>query len=695
MRAGVPATSTRAKDFRPPADEGIVSALFPAGSSASRQQPGSRIRPWTFALATLLVLLLLASLLMAQTAGAVTVTVGGTQFGVQPETEVQFTGAISEPLSYGSGPVVHNSASYAIYWDPHTGRMSGEWERMLSGFLMGAAADSGALGNDFAVVTQYHDATGAKAAYDQTFRGAYTDTDAYPGTGNCNEGVPCLTDAQIRAELIKYITALGLPTGLNPASGPTPIYYVFTPPGVNVCLEGVGQHGHCASQTSANPLCGYHSFIPAGGQLSATVLYVAEPWTAGNLGTGRSPRVSGSNCQDGTGTIQEPNQIGLGREGNYGPALADLIVNNVTTQALSTITNPLFNAWHDSGDADEVVDKCRNFYLGNELLEPPGTNVDSKTEAGIAHNQTIDGVPYYINNVFSQAALYAPFPGVPCISAVSVDPQFTAQTPIRSGDVATFNTTQSDFTLGIQKYNWSFGDGTGTEANCENRVPTNGFEPEECTGTSGTNITNPVASTEHVYTYGGKYTVILTIQDYGGNTASTSHEITVSGPAPPAPAVTPSTTTSSTQAGSSTPGGSPDLKPGTKGSAAKVVATQAVVSRSLSSALKGGLVVRYSVNEQVAGRFEVLLGSATARKLGIHGTAATGLAKGTAPQTVIAKAILVTTKGGHSTYRIKLSKATADRLRKLAKVSLMIRLVVHNATSPAVTTVLNTVNLTR
>ena len=85
----------------------------------------------------------------------------------------------------------------------------------------------------------------------------------------------------------------------------------------------------------------------------------------------------------------------------------------------------------------------------------------------------------------------------------------------------------------------------------------------------------------------------------------------------------------------------------------------------------------------------------SARKLGIHGSAATGLAKGTAPQTIIAKAILVTTKGGHSTYRIKLSKATSARLRKLAKVSLMIRLVVHNATSPAVTTVLNTVNLSR
>jgi hypothetical protein len=106
-------------------------------------------------------------------------------------------------------------------------------------------------------------------------------------------------------------------------------------------------------------------------------------------------------------------------------------------------------------------------------------------------------------------------------------------------------------------------------------------------------------------------------------------------------------------------------------------------------------VIRYSVSEQVAGRFEVLLASSIAHKLGLKGASAAGLAKGTPAQTIIAKAILVTTKGGRGTYKIKFSKATASRLRKLPKVSLMIRMVVHNAASPAVTTVLDTVNLAR
>ena len=48
---------------------------------------------------------------------------------------------------------------------------------------------------------------------------------------------------------------------------------------------------------------------------------------------------------------------------------------------------------------------------------------------------------------------------------------------------------------------------------------------------------------------------------------------------------------------------------------------------------------------------------------------------------MIAKAILITTKGGHSTVKIQFGKKTAARLRRLHKVSLMLRLVVRNASS--------------
>jgi PKD domain len=680
-----------------------VSALIATVGRSPRPALLKGTRAAALALVGLLSAIAIASLCVAQPAAAVITSVGGAQFGVQPETPPPAEFAkITKPLSYGKGPVVHSSASYALYWDHRAGEYTGEWERLISGFLFGAGGDSGGLGNNFAVITQYHDTTGAKAAYDQTFRGDYTDTDPYPSSGNCSEGAICLTDAQIRAELTKYITDLALPTGLNPSSGPTPIYFVFTPPKVTVCLEGSGESGHCSSPASAHPLCSYHSFVPAGGALPSPVLYVVEPWTAGNYGKFELPQVSGSGCQDGTGVIQEPNQIGLGAEGEYGAGLADLIVNNVADEALSTATNPLFTAWHDSGpEADEVVDKCRNDFLGGELLGPPEASVDEHTLAGKSHNQTINGVRYYLNDVFNQAAWYAPYPGVPCINGVSIVPAFTTHNPIRSGDEATFSTTQSDITLGVQKYSWSFGDGTGTEANCEDRVPTNGYGPQECTGTSGTNITNPVASTEHIYTYGGTYEVTLTITDYAGNTASVTHDVTITGPPAPTPAHKEeaaggsSSTTQSSDSPSATPSIAGPAQDNPPAPAAKVVATQSVAAQSLPSALKNGLVIRYSVNEQVAGRFEVLLATSIARKLGLRGSPATGLAKGTPPQTVIAKAILVTTKGGQSSYKLKLSKATAKRLRKLKKVSLMIRMVVHNASSPAATSVLETVNLSR
>ncbi len=56
---------------------------------------------------------------------------------------------------------------------------------------------------------------------------------------------------------------------------------------------------------------------------------------------------------------------------------------------------------------------------------------------------------------------------------------------------------------------------------------------------------------------------------------------------------------------------------------------ESVTSKSLKKALNKGLPVRYSTNEQVAGNIEVLLESATAKRLGIKGSTATGLPAGT------------------------------------------------------------------
>jgi hypothetical protein len=491
--------------------------------------------------------------------------------------------------------------------------------------------------------------------------------------------------------------------------------------------------------------CSYHGFIGNGD--ANTVLYAAIPWTAGGEGDNHLAAVDNAPayaCQDGgfepskqvNGELQEkeraktktpleeeefanknpqekreqeeaeafggphqqePNQLpGRTPDGSFDTGLADLVINQIAVEQQNTVTDPLLNGWQDP-TGNEVTDECRNFFVPPVSGSSPARPA---TRAGTLANQALSGKGYYLNGAFNMAALRLPYPGVPCLTGVDLVPAFTAPNTVNSGEVVGFDGMESDITLNstvnfpsgattYAVYTWNFGDGSPTVT---------GFAPGQAALNSpgATPCQAPwlspcAASTFHEYRYGGTYDVTLTAKDVGGNEASVTNPVAVDGPAPPSPNTGGSGSTPGTTGSGSTSG--PNA--GSKLSPAKVVATQAVISHSLSSVLKSGLVIRYSVSEQVAGRFEVLLASSIAHKLGLKGASAAGLAKGTPAQTIIAKAILVTTKGGGSTYRIKFSKPTAARLRKLRKVSLMIRMVVHNAASPVVTTVLDTVNLAR
>jgi hypothetical protein len=97
----------------------------------------------------------------------------------------------------------------------------------------------------------------------------------------------------------------------------------------------------------------------------------------------------------------------------------------------------------------------------------------------------------------------------------------------------------------------------------------------------------------------------------------------------------------------------------------------------------------------VAGNIEVLLNGATAKQLGIKGATATGLPAGTPRAIVVGSAVLVTTKAGHGTIRIKFSSNAASRLKHTRKLKVMLRLFARNASrqSPQTTTMLSTVVL--
>ena len=135
------------------------------------------------------------------------------------------------------------------------------------------------------------------------------------------------------------------------------------------------------------------------------------------------------------------------------------------------------------------------------------------------------------------------------------------------------------------------------------------------------------------------------------------------------------------------------VAPAMEAAAAPVVRTT-VVSRSLRRVLRKGLVVRYSVDERLAGHFEVLLASSIARRIGLHGTPPTGLAAGSAPQIVIGRALLVTIAGGHSTVTLHFGRSSVTRLRhaailrRLRKLPLTLRVLVRNAKTPVTATLL-------
>jgi hypothetical protein len=384
---------------------------------------------------------------------------------------------------------------------------------------------------------------------------------------------------------------------------------------------------------------------------------------------------------------QEPNQHGRGEDGSYDNGLADLLVSQIGVEQQNIITDPLLNGWQDTA-GNESTDECRNVF---DLTRGGGAIGEQLTEAGSLFNQTFAGDNAYINDAFDLAAQKREYPGVPCLTGVNLEPQFTAPNPANAGEVVGFDGMESDITLdagthfnakGDEEttypvFTWNFGDGSPAVTGFAPGAPSlNSPESAPCETPW---LTPCAASTYHTYQYGGTYEVTLTVTDVGGNTTSVSKSVTVHGPAKPPAAGGPGSP-GSASAGAGAPGTAAGAAAGHAPVPPPLVAA-AIPKQSLHSAVRKGLVVSYSVNEQVAGHFEVLLSSATAHRLGITGSPAVGLPAGSPAEVVIAKAILVTTKGGHSAVHIAFSKRTDARLAHVHKVSLMLRLIVRNAAS--------------
>ena len=656
--------------------------------------------------------------LPAAPAGAVVTPAEQGPVGLQPRTtnETFPSGSFSNE---NGNAVVDGANVYVVYWDPGAWYHP-EWVANIDGFMQDLGASSGGTGTIFGALSQYRDRANAPAAYKYAYKGSYSDTAPYPAE-ECTdpEGlavgqIGCLTDAQVRAQLQSFIAGHGTPKGMNS------IYYVVTPPGVAVCLDEAAtacsdfalseeeiEEGERNSPSYKNSFCSYHGDInpesAAEGDAN-TILYATIPWTAGYEGhpwdfvPGPSNERPAADCQAGR-PIQEPNQSpARGEEGDYASALSDLIVGQIAVEQANIVTDPLLTSWQNLATGNEATDECRNVFGGTAApsalagIETPQPN----TKAGTLSNETIGNHKYFVNNVVDTGALHRSA----CVGGLGLVPRFTSPNPVKSEELVGFDgmgSTVSEIerasfgpsgppTTTYATFAWNFGDGT---------PEVTGFAPgaPKCEAPW---LSPCAGSTFHAYTYGGIYTVTLMITDVGGNVSQVTHQVTVVGPPPPSPSVSSGTGSP----GSSAPGSSSGSGPGSgAGNGTTIIpkptAAATIAKQSLRGALRRGIAVRYSVNEKVTGHFEVLIASALAHKLGITGAPATGLPAGTPPQLVIGRALLVTTKGGTSTIRVKLSKKTSARLKRVHSVPLMLRFVVRNASagSPSTATVLSSLTL--
>jgi hypothetical protein len=655
----------------------------------------------------------------------------------------RFNNPEGNPVVEGN-PTTHSVDAYVIYWenpenpqDPQDLRVyPGEWQGLIDRYMGDLSAASETGGNDvFTVDTQYTDLTATgltgRATGQTRFLGAYTDTNAYPKAAGCTDTylksppeATCVSDAQIREQLHTFIGQHGLQTGMNT------IFFVLTPPGIGVCVGAGGGSSPCSQDNgavTAKGFCSYHSYYPD--PQYGTVLYAAIPWTFGDTGGPFGEAANpGSECQDGGWNVnaekdgpleqqqkppevpQEPNQLTeLGVDGFWDEGVADLAIGQLASEQQNTITDPLLNAWQDKEElageevAYENTDECRNFFL---TISGGGASKKEHTGAGDLSNQILFGDNYYVNNAFNLAAQKLSYPGVPCRRGIDLVPAFTEPPTVAAGEIVGFNGMESDITLNVGEmftptgeekltyptFTWNFGDGSPAASGyAPGGEPGNG-QPTLCEEPW---LPPCAASTFHSYQYGGVYKVTLTVKDVAGNIATAERVITVIGPPPPVPPAPPAPSpTTGAGAGAGGAGGS---GPGGSGGSAlpRPVATAAAVSSSLKQVARSGLVVHYSVSEQVAGRFEVLLNATTAHRMGISGPAATNLPAGFPKSLVIGHALLVTTKAGRSSVRIKFTKSTAKHLRRAHKVTLTLRLIVRNASpqNPLFTTVSSSVVL--
>jgi hypothetical protein len=321
---------------------------------------------------------------------------------------------------YHEGPVMPANTNYTLFWSPSgPSAYPAGYEEGIDGFFEDLAHDSGLQSNSDSILAQYTDSSGHSAAYDSHFGEALNDTDPYPTSGGCTAAKTCLTDAQIRAELVAYVQAHGLPVGLEHE------YFVLTPEGVEDCKEQASEV--CSYGTKTHNYCAYHSFI----EVSGTYLVYAV-----------NPLIPACDI------AKWPNE-------NVSDAV---IAGGLLHEHSESLTDPLGNAWHTNGAGEEeVADKCRTFKAKGKKSEfgaPLGEAPDKAP-----YNEVIDGHIYLYQQIWSNSA-------GSCRQRVAELPTVTSVSP-KTGPASGGNTVTVTGTGFSSPTSVKFGKNTATEVHVE------------------------------------------------------------------------------------------------------------------------------------------------------------------------------------------------------------------------------------
>jgi PKD repeat protein len=378
-------------------------------------------------------------------------------------------------LDYGGGPIMTSNTDYTVYWRPSGApAYPSGFKTGVNTFFSDLAHDSGGHQNVDSVATQYNNAAGEFVKYETTFGGELIDENPYPANG-CTRAPKCLTDAQLRTELVKFISEQKLPTDLSHE------YFLLTPEGVESCFEE-GPEAQCSANAKEHQAyCAYHSSISLGG--GSELVYSNDPF------------VDNKECDEPTHHINGSSDSAL--------------FGGLSHEHNESITDPEpNNAWTDWGEefTGENGDKCRTFEEESEFGEPLG-----EVEVGgekLTYNQEINGHKYWYQQEWSNK-------GAQCLQRLTFN---TSEAPAGrfsaaagGGRLISFDAAGSAAGSGV-RYSLQFND---REGHLEN----------ETLETSSQKFSFEFPAT-------GTYTVAMTVLKPDGTSFGVAHAITVGGPGP-------------------------------------------------------------------------------------------------------------------------------------------------------------------